>query len=327
MAEQVSTGAGGATPPTVDPNPSEPTYALSTNPPNPNPRSQTLFTNYAEYVQQVIYGDRIGSVGTIKNALAAGDELDTTILLDPLKIDAYRKSIADQMNKQSQGPVFEDLSDRIADIIIDTTAQGAGTLEVHLIDPMWVIPESGFISVDQTGYLWPPIDIAFPSDTDCVWRLVQYAPTWGQMTEANLVLTFEDKIASQLREMSAATGGIQQGSANQTLGGFIKQLVDSTNKTLSTNIRLVELIAPNDPNYTIPITDLPASAKKNLRTNPTKLQRGLSTAMNKLIHHLNQDHLTKFPPKGHLISISTLEHLLLQPPQLSATPPNWIHGG
>lgn len=229
---------------------------------------------------QFVQAPSAGSQPPVPNQLAGGD-LHTAILTDPLTIRAYRDTIADQLNQQSAGPRFEDLSERIASVQIETSAQGASILSVGVIDPMWVIPMSGFIQVDDTGYLWPPIDITFPTGTDCTWRLCQVHMIWdaelGQ--DANLTLTFEDRIASLLREMSPAMpGGISQGQPNQSLGGFIKQLVDNTNQILKLRpeIRLVELISPADPNYTVPITQTPASAQGPLRKNPNKSQAGLS---------------------------------------------------
>ena len=89
------------------------------------------------------------------------------------------------MNSQSGGTTFDDLSERIQDLIITTTAQGADTLEVHLIDPYLLLFESKFIQADVSGYLWPPIDVNFPSGTDCIWRLCQ-AKFTNELTGANL---------------------------------------------------------------------------------------------------------------------------------------------
>lgn len=253
--------------------------------------ADTIFANYANYVAQVLLAAETGSVPAIPNALASA-ELNTAILTDPVRIQAYRESIADQMNAQSAGPKFEDLSERVADIIINTNAQGAGTLEVHLIDPYWVLPVSGFIQADENGFLWPPIDINFPSGTDCVWRLCQYSGSWSSDATANLVLTGEDRIVSLLRELSPGNGGIQQGLPNQTLGGFIKMLVDSANKVLKPTppIRLVEMISPVDPNYTVTVTQLPKSATSNItgRNNPNKTKQGLTNAQQNQLDAIQQ---------------------------------------
>src|ERR1700733_14994945 len=98
------------------------------------PSSNVLaYAGYANYVAQTLLSDAIGTTAQIPNPAATAG-LDTAILVDPVKIQAFRESIAGQMNAQSGGPKFDDLSDRIADVVIETKVQGAGTLEVHLID-------------------------------------------------------------------------------------------------------------------------------------------------------------------------------------------------
>lgn len=250
------------------------------------------FASFSDFVAQVLLAAQTGSVQSIPNALASS-ELDTAILTDPQRIQAYRESIATQLNDGSGGPRFEDLSERIADIIIETNAQAAGTLEVHLVDPYWVIPTSGFIQADENGFLWPPIDIRFPSDTQCIWRLCQYRPSWSSGTQANLVLTFEDRIVSLLRDLSPGNGGVWQGLPNQTLGGFIKMLVDSTNSTLKPvpRIQLLEMISPQDPNFTAPITQLPKHAEN-------KIKKGLDAQMQQLLNTIDQHQLGAFPGGG-----------------------------
>jgi hypothetical protein len=240
------------------------------------------YANYANYVAQVLLAETTGSVASIANPLATAG-LDTAILTDPAKIKAFRDTLAQQMNDASPGPTFEDLSDRITDVIIDTQAQGAGTLEVHLIDPLWVIPRSGFIQADENGYLTPPIDINFPTGTDCVWRLCQYKPTWRSGNGANLVLTFEDRIVSILRQLSAANTGVLQGSPNQTLSDFFKLLIDQANKLLKPKppILYVPLVSGQDPNYVLPVTQVPARAEAKLKP------KGLAGQMQALINEID----------------------------------------
>lgn len=236
-----------------------------------------------------------GSVPQVPNEFATA-ELSTTILVDPVQIEAFKKSIADQMNAQSPGPTLTDLSERIADVVIQTSAQGASVLTVSVIDPLWVLMVAkdkngnSFIQTDSQGFLWPPIDVNFPTGTDCVWRLASVEADWDaemDMERGNLKLTFEDRIASLLRQMSrAVAGGLSQGQANQTLGGFFKQLVDNANSVLhlgkGERIRLVEMISPQDPNYILDVTDVPASAQSSLhkqtrRTDPLKQKVGFSS--------------------------------------------------
>lgn len=245
----------------------------------------------------VTQSEPFGSVPQVPNEFATAD-LDTKLLIDPQKIVAFKESIADQMNAQSPGPTFKDLSERIAGVTLETTAQGASILTVGVIDPLWVlliVPDANgntFIQTDAQGYLWPPIDVNFPTGTDMVWRLAQVDANWDaqmDMQNGNITLTFEDRIASLLREMSPAIpGGLSQGEPNQSLGGFFQQLVDNANSVLhlkkGERIRLVEMISPQDPNYTPPITDLPASAQSGLRTDALKNKQGLSAELQKQLN-------------------------------------------
>lgn len=253
-----------------------------------SPTAGTLtYANFAAYVAQTMFGAPSGSVPGIPNDLASS-QLGTSILLDPLKIDAYRDTIASQMNAQSGGPRFTDLTDRIGDVVITTSAQGASTLEVSIIDPLWVLPQSGFIQADEFGYL-QPLDIQFPSDTSMVWRLCQYRPSWSaSMTAANLVLTFEDRIVSALRLVSPGNGGVQQGQPNQTLIAFFQQLVTSANGFLHgmAPIQLVPLISPQDPNATVQVTEIPARAAAKLK--PVGVPPGLKYALDSWQQYQNQ---------------------------------------
>jgi hypothetical protein len=260
------------------------------------------YATYAAYVAQTLEAEPTGTIQTIPNELQSV-QADITILTDPARLEAFKTTIADQMNRQSGGPIFVDLSDRISDVQLNTTAQGAGTLVLSIIDPQWRLLNydwplgSGdtFIQADDTGYLWPPIDINFPTGTDCVWRLCQCAPvtmTPGDTT-ANMTLTFEDRSISWLREINATMGGVSQASPDATLGGFIKQLVDGANQYLRGHpaasgsdwqpIRLVELVSPQDPNYTAPV-EAPSSASPQSavsRQNPNKDKQGLTAAQQK----------------------------------------------
>jgi hypothetical protein len=259
-----------------------------------------LLAAYANQVAQTLLADQVGTVAAIPNSLASG-ELNTAIIVDAKRIEAYKESIADQMNAQSGGPTFTDLSERVARIVINTTAQGASTLEVSIIDPafvLFVVPDKNgnpFIQADELGRLYPPIDINFPTDTDMVWRLCQVRFT-NDLTGANFTLTGEDRPVSLLRDRGPGTGGIRTGQPNQTLGGFIKELVDDTNKAFKPNppIRLLELIDPLDPNYTVPITQVPKSAAiGTLRKNPNRDKQGLTATQQAALNQI-QANVLKF---------------------------------
>lgn len=217
----------------------------------------------------------------IYNSIAGGD-LRITELTDPKLIEFYTSSVANQINdfRASFSPAkrVRDLAAWIADVIIETTAQGASLLEVHVIDPAWTLlmrDSNGvsFIDVDDEGFLWPPVEVNFPKDvSDATWRLCQARPSTS-LTEANLILTFEDKIVSELREHY----GAQASLPNQTRAEFIQSLVKQANFSPvfpgDVDIRFVHLL----PKSTFTVADLtmqqrfPSSATKGNRKNPNKL--------------------------------------------------------
>ncbi len=196
-------------------------------------------------------------VGTTQNA-----GLDVVTVTDPSVLQFLAESMADQLNNQSGGPVFTDLSDRIADIQIQTSAQGASILEVHVIDPTLRLltlpavaddPYSTFIQVADDGYLAPPIMVHFPPYAfKSEWQLcaVRAATMDPQSSEANVVLTFEDKIAAGLRQIDATVGGIKQSNPNESLEAFMARLVQAANRADgSLDIQALFMIdEQNDPN-------------------------------------------------------------------------------
>lgn len=201
----------------------------------------------------------------IINSLTGAD-LSVTELIDPAKIKFYAASIADQMNKfrmtYSPQKRVIDLSAWINDIIVETSAQGSSLLEVHIIDPTWALllrDKNGvsFIDVDDQGYIWPPVEVNFPSDvSDATWRLCQVRPSTS-LTDANMVLTFEDKIASELREHA----GPKQSFPNETRAEFIQSLVKDANRNPAypgeVDIRFVPLL----PKETFTVADLSMSQR------------------------------------------------------------------
>ena len=221
---------------------------------------------------------------SVLNSLSTSD-LNVVELTDPNRIQFYADSIGEQINsfrmKYAPQKRVLDLSQWIADIIIETSAQGSSLLEVHIIDPAWTLfvrDKNGvsFIDVDDSGFLWPPVEVTFPSDiSDSTWRLCQCKPS-TDLTQANVILTFEDKIVSELREQAQA----QNSYPNQTRAEFIQSLVKQTNDSPAyigeVKIRFVALL----PHSTFTTADLtmqqqvPKSAtQKNpppARKNPNK---------------------------------------------------------
>lgn len=228
----------------------------------------------------------------IYNSLASPD-LDVVELVDPNRIQFYANSLADQINtfRMSYSPQKRiiDLSTFISDIIIETTAQGGSLLEVTVIDPGWMLftrDANGvcFIDVDDQGFLWPPVEVTFPPDiSDATWRLCQCIPT-TDLTQANVTITFEDKIVSELREHY----GAQTSYPEQTRAEFMQSLVQQANRDPvypgEIPIRFVSLL----PKETFTVADLnlqerlPASATQKYappsRNNPNKNPKAPSAA-------------------------------------------------
>lgn len=147
-------------------------------------------------------------------------------LTDPGAVEFVAAQLNDTTLNQNraQGALsVRDLTDAIQDIIIDTVAQGAWTIEVHVIDPYWVLltrygDKPAFFDVDDSGLLIP-VDVNFPQNTDRWWRLAAANPSVDP-TVAH-IYTFEDRIVSELRDQ----GGPKHASKNQTRAQFIYSCV------------------------------------------------------------------------------------------------------
>jgi hypothetical protein len=270
---------------------------------------QALGTQYQAFIAQTLLAQASGTVAAIADAEQSA-ALETAVFTDPTVLDGLYATIAQQMNDQSNGPIITDLASRIASVQLETIVQGASTLTVTIIDPELLLIRATddhgntFIEADATGYIWPPIDLNFPPGTDCWWRLCQVAPVLT-LSQANVTLTFEDRIVSWLREIDAQLGGVYQGSSDQTLGGFIGSLVSAANNYLRghpasggnafTPISLVQLIAPQDPNYVAPATAV--GSPPPLRQNPNKAQQGLTAQQQQYVADYQQRLAAQYGPE------------------------------
>ena len=246
----------------------------------------------------------------IYNSLA-GPDLNVVELVDPNRIQFYATSTAQQINdfRMSYAPQKRilDLDQWISDVIIETSAQGSSLLEVHVIDPAWTMfvrDKNGacFIDVDDSGYLWPPVEVTFPKDiSDATWRLCQARPS-TDLTQPNVILTFEDKITSELREQYAA----QNSYPNETRAEFIQSLVQQTNQNPAypgeVDIRFVPLL----PKETFTVADLsmqqriPTSATQKYvppaRRSPNKTPHAPGSSAGKPAFSGNNPFLNPFAP-------------------------------
>jgi len=187
----------------------------------------------ANAYKQDYLANPVGSVPGILDGEQAV-QLQVTQLSDPGRMQLIRQQVAGKLNDATNGPRFSDLDQAIIDIQLRTVAQGASTLTITLADPTWKLVRARFngvpfIAVAQDGYLWPPIDIEFPSGR--WWRLAQVAPT-TDLTAAQVTLTFEDRIVSELRQVDAQRGGVFAAAQGESLLGFLRSLVNGANTYL-----------------------------------------------------------------------------------------------
>lgn len=172
-------------------------------------------------------GSTLPGARTIQEAQSVYDPLrPIEDLTDPGAVEFVASQLNDNTLNQNraQGALScKDLTDSIQDIIVDSVAQGAWTLEVHIIDPYWQLltrygDKPAFFDVDDAGLLLP-VDVNFPQNTDRWWRIAAANPSVDP-TVAH-IYTFEDRIVSELRDQ----GGPKHASKNQTRAQFIYSCV------------------------------------------------------------------------------------------------------
>lgn len=147
-------------------------------------------------------------------------------LTDPGAVEFVAGQLNDKVQNQNraQGALScRDLTKAIQDIITVSVAQGAWTLEVHIIDPYWQLltrygDNPAFFDVDDAGLLIP-VDVNFPQNTDRWWRVAAANPSVDPTVSH--IYTFEDRIVTELRDQ----GGPKHASNNQTRAQFIYSCV------------------------------------------------------------------------------------------------------
>ena len=133
--------------------------------------------------------------------------------------------LAKQIGKH--GGVDElELAEAIDEIELETQTLGAPFIKVHLIDPYYRLLTSGFITAVEG--LLNSIQVEFPEGSNWWWQLAAVEVS-NDLTQPNLTLTFEDRIVSQLREI---TGYKTVPAGTQTRAEFVKALIDEANLKL-----------------------------------------------------------------------------------------------
>ncbi len=107
--------------------------------------------------------------------------------------------LAKQIVKSAKkgAPAEEDLAKAISEVELETQIAGASFIKVTVIDPEWAIITSGWIDVVEG--LVDQIEVEFPEKSGWFWRLCAIDGSTDR-TQANLTLTFEDRIVAYMRE-------------------------------------------------------------------------------------------------------------------------------
>lgn len=115
----------------------------------------------------------------------------------------------------------EYLSDCIAEITPETQTMGAALLQITLIDPEWQISRSGMCDITADGFL-PNVDVEYPPGRGVWWRLAMIDVT-SDLTQANLIMTFQQRIVSYLRDCWGPLGW-PAGHPGSTRAQFLQML-------------------------------------------------------------------------------------------------------
>ncbi len=141
--------------------------------------------------------------------------------LGPLGLPHF---LVKQLHPEKHGLNEADLATAIQEIEIETQIYGASFLKVHVIDPEWKIITSGLIKANEDGLL-NELEVEFPERSGYHWQLCAVEGS-TEISMANLILTFEDRIVARLREQ---WGHLTAKVGTTTRAQFVKQLVEQAN--------------------------------------------------------------------------------------------------
>ncbi len=146
------------------------------------------------------------------------------------------------------------LAEAISEIEIETQTSGAPFIKVQIIDPYWRLLTSGFIDVQTTTQsvgsekanlpsTLRNIEVEFPEGSGWEWRIAAVETT-NDTTQPNLILTFEELIVTQLREVwsfKIASSGVQ------TRAQFVVAMLDEVNMKLRHEGRKpIQIVCPSE---------------------------------------------------------------------------------
>jgi len=137
---------------------------------------------------------------------------------DAMNPELVLKQVGRAMREDGFDIADSDLSTALGSLKIVTSISEASTLELTLIDPHWVLLNSGFFGSKATDRL-PAIDLNYPQTSTWWWRLVnvRVSPADG----ANVTLVFENRVIARLRQKR---GHKTASRADMTRAEFIKSI-------------------------------------------------------------------------------------------------------
>jgi hypothetical protein len=91
-----------------------------------------------------------------------------------------------------------ELATNLQEVEVQTQIAGASFLKLHVIDPEWTVQTSGLVAVNEDGLL-NELELEFPEGSGYWWQLAAVEGS-TEIAQANLVLTFEDRVVARLRE-------------------------------------------------------------------------------------------------------------------------------
>ena len=133
----------------------------------------------------------------------------------------------------ASGLTVDNLTPAIQEVTVRTQTCGAALLQLTLIDPAWKIQRSGLCDVDSDGLL-QQIDVNFPTGTPVWWRM-SMIDGGSDLSDANLTLTFQQRIISYLQNDFG--GNVTAAPGTTTLAQFVKQLAGRIPNQLPTGVR------------------------------------------------------------------------------------------
>jgi murein DD-endopeptidase MepM/ murein hydrolase activator NlpD len=199
---------------------------------------------------------------------------------DPVPDPSVRQLIAGHLHRSGNVETFtaRDLSDSITDIQIETAISGASTLTVVLSDFDWSLMTDGWLDADADGYLQPVKIADFPSEGTS-WGLCALDIS-SDTSQANLTLTFEDFIVTQLRDKWGPKKATR--SATMTRAEFIQSLAKEVPEVrfVCPELRVVQPVAGAAARAAGHIADSVATSVSSVATRTSSTLGGPSWATN-----------------------------------------------